>query len=210
MPNTSSTALKPRKKPVQERASVTVQAISEATIQVLLKEGAKSLTTTRVAERAGVSVGTLYQYYPNKRSLLYAVLEQHLQQVSRIVSETCESLHGYPINKMIGGVIDAYIDTKMKRPDVSLALYKVSEELNAAAPIANVFRRTEAAVSEMLATLPGDNSDKIAFVTLILFSTMAGAAKAVLGKGATPTLVRELKRALKILCINYIETELAG
>jgi AcrR family transcriptional regulator len=208
MPNTSSTALKPRKKPVQERASVTVQAISEATIQVLLKEGAKSLT--RVAERAGVSVGTLYQYYPNKRSLLYAVLEQHLQQVSRIVSETCESLHGYPINKMIGGVIDAYIDTKMKRPDVSLALYKVSEELNAAAPIANVFRRTEAAVSEMLATLPGDNSDKIAFVTLILFSTMAGAAKAVLGKGATPTLVRELKRALKILCINYIETELAG
>jgi len=51
-----------------------VGAISEATIQVLLSDGVERLTTTRVAERAGVSVGTLYQYYPNKQSLLFAVL----------------------------------------------------------------------------------------------------------------------------------------
>lgn len=53
----------PRKTPIQTRATVTVGAISEATIQVLLKQGVNRLTTTRVAERAGVSVGTLYQYY---------------------------------------------------------------------------------------------------------------------------------------------------
>jgi AcrR family transcriptional regulator len=54
-----------------------VEAISEATIQVLLSHGADRLTTTRVAERAGVSVGTLYQYYPKKQSLLFAVLVNH-------------------------------------------------------------------------------------------------------------------------------------
>jgi len=58
-----------------------VEAISEATIQVLLSHGAERLTTTRVAERAGVSVGILYQYYPNKQSLLFAVLENHFNSV---------------------------------------------------------------------------------------------------------------------------------
>jgi AcrR family transcriptional regulator len=65
MPTDSVVVFEPRKTPVQARSTVTVQAISEATIQVLLSHGAERLTTTRVAERAGVSVGTLYQYYPN-------------------------------------------------------------------------------------------------------------------------------------------------
>ena len=68
-----------------------MEAISEATIQVLLTHGAERLTTTRVAERAGVSVGTLYQYYPNKRSLLFAVFEDHLNKVARAVEAACEA-----------------------------------------------------------------------------------------------------------------------
>ncbi len=64
--------------PVQERSIDTVQSIHEATIQVLLQVGSEKLTTVRVAERAGVSVGTMYQYYPNKQALLYTVLEEHL------------------------------------------------------------------------------------------------------------------------------------
>ena len=68
MPADAVVALEPRKTPVQARSTVTVEAISEATIQVLLRHGAERLTTTRVAQRAGVSVGTLYQYYPNKQS----------------------------------------------------------------------------------------------------------------------------------------------
>ena len=67
MPAATLTAFEPRKTPIQARSTVTVEAISEATIQVLLTHGADRLTTTRVAERAGVSVGTLYQYYPNKQ-----------------------------------------------------------------------------------------------------------------------------------------------
>ncbi len=82
MPNNPPTLLDPRKTPVQARSTATVEAIAEATIQVLLSQGANRLTTTRVAERAGVSVGTLYQYYPNKQSLLFAVLENHLNKVS--------------------------------------------------------------------------------------------------------------------------------
>jgi AcrR family transcriptional regulator len=73
--------LEPRKTPVQARSTVTVEAIYEATFQVLLAVGPDRLTTTRVAERAGVSVGTLYQYFPNKQSLLLSALEKHQDRV---------------------------------------------------------------------------------------------------------------------------------
>src|SRR5712671_7275759 len=85
MPADALVAFEPRKTPIQARSTVTVEAISEATIQVLLSHRTDRLTTTRVAERAGVSVGTLYQYYPNKQSLLFAVLEDHLDKLSAAV-----------------------------------------------------------------------------------------------------------------------------
>ena len=68
--SSSAAVLKPRKSPVQARSSASVEAILDATIQVLLSVGKERLTTTRVAMRAGVSVGTLYQYFPNKSTFL--------------------------------------------------------------------------------------------------------------------------------------------
>src|SRR5277367_171286 len=97
----AQSAFEPRKMPVQARAAVTVEAISEATIQVLLSHGAERLTTTRVAERAGVSVGTLYQYYPNKQSLLFIVLENHLTNVMATVEAACENACHKPLAEMI-------------------------------------------------------------------------------------------------------------
>ncbi|MFX8539138.1 TetR/AcrR family transcriptional regulator, partial [Acinetobacter baumannii] len=75
MATSAPITLKPRRQPQQARSQVTVDAIFEATIQVLLASGLHRLTTIKVAERAGVSVGSLYQYYPNKQALLFGVLE---------------------------------------------------------------------------------------------------------------------------------------
>ena len=71
-------SFQPRKKPIQGRSKATVEAILEGTIRVLLDEGFETLTTTRVAEVAGVGVGTLYQYFPAKESLLFALLEREM------------------------------------------------------------------------------------------------------------------------------------
>jgi AcrR family transcriptional regulator len=65
--------IRQRKQPVQTRSRATTDALLEATLQVLIRDGYTHLTTTRVAERAGVSVGTLYQYFPDKRSLVTAL-----------------------------------------------------------------------------------------------------------------------------------------
>ena len=85
MPRRSQALLEPRKSPVQARSAASVEAILEATIQVLLHVGKERLTTTRVALRAGVSVGTLYQYFPNKSALLRAILKRHLGTVAEVV-----------------------------------------------------------------------------------------------------------------------------
>ncbi len=98
----SQIPLEPRKTPVQERSTVTVEAIYEATFQVLLAVGGPDrLTTTRVAERAGVSVGTLYQYFPNKQSLLLSALEKHVDRVVSAVELACRRNHGQQISTMI-------------------------------------------------------------------------------------------------------------
>ena len=60
-----------RKRPKQARSTELVAAILEAAAQVLAEEGASRFTTARVAERAGVSVGSLYQYFPNKAAILF-------------------------------------------------------------------------------------------------------------------------------------------
>ncbi len=74
--------LQARKKPRQARSASTIDAIFEATIQVLIKEGTHRLTTTRVAARAGVSVGTMYWYFPRKQALLYTVNERYPERLA--------------------------------------------------------------------------------------------------------------------------------
>src|SRR5689334_4963443 len=112
MPERSAAAMKPRKTPRQARSAATVEAIFEATIQILLKGGAPQLTTTRVAERTGVSVGTIYQYFPHKQALLYAVLQQHLEKVAEAIERTCESVRGQPLAVMSDALVKAYLDAK--------------------------------------------------------------------------------------------------
>jgi len=76
-----------------------------------------------------VSVGTLYQYYPNKRSLLFAVFEDHLDKVSRAIEVAREDACHKPMSEMIRLVVEAYVDVKMQRADISVALYKVAPDV---------------------------------------------------------------------------------
>lgn len=70
------TALNPRKKPTQERSTATVDAIVEAAIRILRRDGWDGLTTTRVAAVAGVSVGSLYQYFPNRAAIAVEIVRR--------------------------------------------------------------------------------------------------------------------------------------
>jgi AcrR family transcriptional regulator len=86
MTDRRSPRISSRRQPKQARSSELVSAILQAAIQVLAKEGAHRFTTTRVAERAGVSVGSVYQYFPNKASILFRLQSDEWQQTSAMLS----------------------------------------------------------------------------------------------------------------------------
>ncbi|CAH0281419.1 HTH-type transcriptional repressor KstR [Massilia sp. Bi118] len=79
--NESST-LKPRKRPVQKRAIAMVDAILDASARILVERGYAGLNTNAVAQRAGISIGSLYQYFPSKEALLVALQTRHAQDMS--------------------------------------------------------------------------------------------------------------------------------
>jgi len=68
---------KPRKTPRQERSRLTVDAILMAAAHILKTEGPERATTNRIAEKAGVSIGSLYQYFPNKEAIVALLRERH-------------------------------------------------------------------------------------------------------------------------------------
>src|SRR5215471_1846118 len=204
MPLPARSGFQPRKTPVQARAAVTVGAISEATIQVLLRQGAHRLTTTRVAERAGVSVGTLYQYYPNKQSLLFAVLADHLDHVASAVETACLAARHRPLAAMVSAAIEAFVDAKTARLDVSVALYRIAAEVGGPALAKRALTRTRTALEAMLQTAPDIASPPDPFAVEMMCAAMAGATRHVLEAGASPAMIRGLRQHLIVLCQSYM------
>lgn len=75
--------LKPRKTPAQDRAKATVDAILQAGAYILVKDGWEKFTTNRVAERAGVNIASLYQYFPNKESIAVELQRRHIEKARK-------------------------------------------------------------------------------------------------------------------------------
>ena len=202
-----STLLKPRKLPIQARALTTVDAIFDATIQVLTRQGSGQLTTTRVADRAGVSVGTLYQYYPNKHALLYAVLQRHLARMADIFEQAAHSAHGSSLSQMVAAAVGAFVNAKTERIDEVRAFYDVADELNAMDLIAEFGARNSRTVSAMLATTPSVRFDDLALTSQMFCLAMTGPVSAIFQRSAPTNIMRSLPAQLESLCLGYLERE---
>ena len=109
--------LEPRKQPVQRRSQVTVDALLEAAAQVFEAHGYAAGTTNRIAERAGVSIGTLYQYFPNKEALAVALLERHLAEAMRRLNDWVGRSVPAPrsLRDTLGVFIDGMLDLHADR-----------------------------------------------------------------------------------------------
>jgi AcrR family transcriptional regulator len=111
---------KPRKAASQERSRLTVNALLEATARILIREGFDKASTNRIAEVAGVSVGSLYQYFPSKDALVAALIDRHNQEVMRIVRGELAEAMDQPVEqgvrRIIGVAVKAHrIDPKLHR-----------------------------------------------------------------------------------------------
>jgi len=90
---------KPRKFASQERSRATVDALVEATARILVKDGFDKASTNRIADVAGVSVGSLYQYFPCKEALVAAVIERHQHEIMQTVRGELAEIQAQPLEK---------------------------------------------------------------------------------------------------------------
>jgi AcrR family transcriptional regulator len=111
---------KPRKNASQDRSRATVDALVEATARILVKEGFDKASTNRIAEAAGVSVGSLYQYFPSKEALVVAVMDRHNDETMRLVRSELADVAALPIKqairRMVAVAVEAHrIDPRLHR-----------------------------------------------------------------------------------------------
>ena len=205
-----SPTFQPRKTPIQARSAVTVEAIGEATIQVLLTVGLDRLTTNRVAERAGVSVGTLYQYYPNKQALLFALLDAHMTKGSEAVELACREARGKPLSEMLSHVVQRFVDAKMARADISTALYRISTDIGGPALVKRTVDRSRKALETVIPTAPDIVEPPDKFAIEMMLSAMSGAVRSVLEAGASPSTILKLRSHLVLLCQTYMVAQTSG
>ncbi|SDT98597.1 TetR family transcriptional regulator [Pseudomonas yamanorum] len=121
MTDRQTSQISSRKEPKQARSTELVSAILEAAIQVLAKEGASRFTTARVAEKAGVSVGSVYQYFPNKAAILFRLQTDEWQQTSQMLSRILEDVSQPPLERL-RALVHAFIRSECEEAQMRVAL----------------------------------------------------------------------------------------
>ena len=209
MPKAPTGLLQPRKTPRQARSTASVGAILEATIQVLLREGKAKLTTTRIAARAGVSVGTLYQYFPNKRSLLQALLREHLQYVAVSVEAACAAAHGKPLAVMAEAITTSFVEAKFRDTDAGIALYSVSDDIEGRRIAQTMYAEVSKSMIALFESSPETSFADPELVATTILSAMAGISRTMLEAGVTRKTKGILEQQLTVLVNAYLKASAA-
>jgi AcrR family transcriptional regulator len=144
-----------RKHPKQERSQATVEAILTATTRILTEQGYAQFTTNRVAELAGVSVGSLYQYFPNKEALIVALMEHHTNAMAQLAQQHLEGLEDRSVMDVLQQLIKAALAAHAVNP-------RLHHVLNEQMPRSEAMRQTDDAQMEaMLRSFLAPRSDQL-------------------------------------------------
>src|SRR5271163_4316862 len=107
-----------RRKPKQRRSRQTVEAVLGAVVRVLKREGPDAVTTNRVAEVAGLSIGSVYQYFPDKRAIFVALHRRHIQEVDRLIEAKLVENATAPLEQFVRAMIETMVNAHRKDPEL--------------------------------------------------------------------------------------------
>jgi len=127
--STDQPTIDPRKRPRQARAAATFDAILEAAARILEKDGLDSVNTNAVAELAGVSIGSLYQYFPTKESILAELVRFNRNILKGKVETAIAEGTGKTLEQTMDLLLDAAVSHQLERPELALALEQVESVL---------------------------------------------------------------------------------
>ena len=107
-----------RRRPKQRRARQTVEAVLDAVVRLLKRGGSKTITTNRIAEVAGVSIGSVYQYFPDKRAIFTALHQRHVDQIDRMVQTKLVEHAASSIEELVRAMVEAMVEAHAIDPEL--------------------------------------------------------------------------------------------
>ncbi len=141
--------LKPRKQPVQRRSIAVVDAILEASIRVLDKEGYSAFNTNRVAEVAGVSVGSIYQYFPSKQAILMTILRQKRENLLEKFNQVAVIQEDDDLTSVVWRLVGATIAAQGAWPRLAKVLALAEHDL----PVEQTGRELKKQIADTLSAV---------------------------------------------------------
>ncbi|MEQ8343365.1 MAG: TetR/AcrR family transcriptional regulator [Marinovum algicola] len=190
-----ATALAPRKAPRQARSRKTRDAILVAAGGILAREGLRGLTTNHVARAAGISIGSLYQYYPNKQAIIGALLTESRAAVLAGMEAAAEAAADAALDVVVCAMVRARLRQLFEQPGLTEALERAEAELPADQGLARQRTQVQAQVVAVLAEYYVDDPETVARDVLALAEGMAHAALRA-GEAAFEPLAQRVERAV--------------
>jgi AcrR family transcriptional regulator len=194
-----------RKRPRQARSERLVATILEAAIRVLAREGAQRFTTARVAETAGVSVGSLYQYFPNKESILFRLQTDEWRQTTALIDGILDDKTLEPLERL-RAVVRAFFRSECEEAEMRTALSDAAP-LYRDAPETQEHRKNgrRRTLTFMREVLPGVPVRERAFASDLVMTTMSAIGKKVSEQGYARTEVERWATATGDMFCAYLQ-----
>jgi AcrR family transcriptional regulator len=195
-----------RKQPSQARSADLVAAILDAAVQVLAKEGAQRFTTTRVAEKAGVSVGSLYQYFPNKAAILFRLQSDEWRQTTGLLRSILEDAGTPPLGRL-RTLVHAFIRSECEEAQIRIALDDAAP-LYRDAPEAREAKASGTRIIHlfMREALPAVPEPTQALAADLITATLSAAGKRFSESSRTTAEIETYADAMADMFIAYLET----
>ncbi|HGM5579349.1 TPA: TetR family transcriptional regulator [Pseudomonas putida] len=193
-----------RKQPQQARSTELVSAILQAATQVLADEGVTRFTTARVAEKAGVSVGSLYQYFPNKAAILFRLQVEEWRETSEMLSRILEDV-GKPAFERLRRLVQVFIRSECEEAPMRVALndaaplYRDAPEIQQARAAADL--TFERFIEEVL---PQASAQTRALAGELIVSTFASAGKSFSEQPRTEAQIEAYADAMADMFCAYL------
>jgi AcrR family transcriptional regulator len=195
-----------RRRPKQRRARQTVEAVLDAVIRLLKRGGSKAITTNRIAEVAGVSIGSLYQYFPDKRAIFTALHERHVEQIDRMVQTKLVEHAASSLDELIRAMVEGMVDAHAPDPELyELLMREVPHRADGTRDFAERLHGAfRLAISSRAHELKkGRDLDKVVFVVTHLVEALSHGA--VLRRPAKMSLKDAKEEAVRAI-LAYLRT----
>jgi AcrR family transcriptional regulator len=194
-----------RKTPRQERATRTVEAIFEATARVIDADGLAGLTTNAVAKRAGVSIGSLYEYFPNKEAILVAMTRQMLEEDERVMTSSIEKALQTPGADVVREAVRSFIGLYKTKPDVRHAIMRVHIMLGLAAEHTIPVRAIGELIQTHRAEIFGKRTEPLSPIHIfVLVRAVVGILRSAFNDDSPLLHTKELEDEIVMLIDSYV------